>query len=112
MWDFFQFLPLIRVVLVRADVPHVLTQGRVAGLSLEGGYILRVLRLIVQAGVDGAGYCAEVRAVRNLVRRRSGRTYRFLADIHAVAVRTGCRGSSVRTEQHFLTAVLTLTGFA
>ena len=111
MWDFFQFLPLIRVVLVRADVPHVLTQGRVAGLILERNHVLRVLLLVVQTGVDGASDSAESSAVAQFVRRRNSRALHFLTQIQAVTVSTGCRGSSVRTEQHFLTAVLTLTGF-
>ena len=111
MWDFFKFLALIAIVLIRAHVPHVLTQSRVAGLRLEGGYILRVLLLVVQAGVDGASDGAESSAVAQFIRRRNGRALHFLTQIDLVAVSTGCRGSSVRSEQHFLTAVLTLTGF-
>ena len=99
------------IVLRGADVPQVLLHGRVVGLSLEGRLVLGDLTLVVSTGVHHAGDSAEAGALSNLVGRRSGLTDYFLTQVQFVAVRTGRGRYAVRAQQHFLTAVLTLTGF-
>ena len=100
------------VVLGGADVPQIRLHGRVVGLRLERSLVLGNLRLIVSTGIHHAGDSAEAGALSDFVCRRSGLTDYFLAQVQFVAVRTRCRGSPVRAQQHFLTAVLSvLSGF-
>ena len=81
------------------------------GLRLEGRLVLGDLTLVVSTGVHHTGDGTEAGALSNLVGRRSGLADYFLAQVQFVAVRTGRGRYAVRTQQHFLTVVLTLTGF-